>query len=93
MLLVQKLARKGGFRSFAASASQPCRDIGSRHSGDDYQDIVALEVLVEMLAEPQVYEWVKLEADDAGALDDVVVLKRDGTIVAKQVKFSALGRR
>jgi AAA ATPase-like protein len=62
---------------------------GVRRSGDDYQDIVALEVLIEMLEDPHRYEWVKLEADEAGALDDVVAMRRDGTIVAIQVKFSA----
>jgi hypothetical protein len=62
---------------------------GVRRAGDDYQDIVALELFVEMLEHPDRYEWVRVEADDAGFLDDVVALRADGVIVAKQVKFSA----
>jgi hypothetical protein len=61
---------------------------GVRRSGDDYQDIVALDVLVEMLENPQLYDWVKVEADDAGTLDDLLALRRDGSVDARQVKFS-----
>ncbi len=61
---------------------------GARRSGDDYQDLVAMEVLVEFLETPKEYEWVEVETDDAGSLDDVVARKADGTMVAIQVKFS-----
>ncbi|MGC9969690.1 MAG: ATP-binding protein [Bryobacteraceae bacterium] len=46
-------------------------------------------MLVEMLEHPDRYEWARVEADDAGFLDDVVALRVDGVIVARQVKFSA----
>jgi hypothetical protein len=62
---------------------------GVRRAGDDYQDVVALDLLVEMLEHPDRYEWVRVEADDAGFLDDVEALRVDGVIVARQVKFSA----
>ncbi len=61
---------------------------GARRSGDDYQDIVALDLLVEALEHPERYEWLRVEADDFGFLDDVVALRSDGSYVAKQVKFS-----
>jgi len=61
---------------------------GTRRAGDDYQDLVALELLVEMLEHPDRYQWVRVEADDAGALDDVVALRTDGRIIARQVKYS-----
>ena len=61
---------------------------GARRAGDDYQDIIALEVLVEMLEHPDRYQWVKVEADDFGYLDDVVALRNDGSYIIKQVKFS-----
>src|SRR5713226_3275313 len=48
-----------------------------------------LDLLVEMLEHPDRYEWARVEADDAGSLDDVVALRVDGVIVARQVKFSA----
>jgi hypothetical protein len=48
-----------------------------------------LDLLVEMLEHPGRYEWARVEADDAGFLDDVVALRGAGVIVARQVKFSA----
>ncbi|MEX2302987.1 MAG: ATP-binding protein [Bryobacterales bacterium] len=62
---------------------------GVRRAGDDYQDIIALEVLVNWLEHPDRYEWVRVEADDAGFLDDVVALRADGVVEARQVKFAA----
>jgi hypothetical protein len=61
---------------------------GARRAGDDYQDIIALDELVEMLKHPNRYKWIRVEADDAGSLDDVVALKGNNQILAKQVKFS-----
>lgn len=62
---------------------------GVRRAGDDYQDIIALVLLVEWLEHPERYTWVRVEADDFGFLDDVVALRADDVVVAKQVKFSA----
>lgn len=61
---------------------------GSRRSGDDYQDVMALEVMIEMLEHPDRYEWIQVEADDYGALDDIVALRVDGSFVVKQIKFA-----
>jgi len=62
---------------------------GARRTGDRYQDVVAVEVFVQMLARPEEYAYVRLEAYDlACRLDDVVVVLKDGHIIAKQVKFS-----
>jgi len=61
---------------------------GARRAGDDYQDIIALDELVEMLKHPNRYKWIRVEADDAGSLDDVVALKSNDQILARQVKFS-----
>lgn len=63
--------------------------VGARRAGDDYQDIVALDVLVEMLEHPDRYSYVALEAyQEARSLDDVLAVRSDGTVVAKQIKFS-----
>jgi uridine kinase len=62
---------------------------GVRRAGDDYQDIIALALLIEWLEHPDRYIWARVEADDAGFLDDVEALRTDGVIVAMQVKFSA----
>jgi hypothetical protein len=61
---------------------------GTRRLGDDYQDVVALDVLLDWLEHTSRYRWVRVEADDAGALDDVAALRGDGTLVLRQVKFS-----
>lgn len=55
---------------------------GIRRSGDDYQDLCALELLVEMLEHPKRYQWIKVEADEAGVLDDVLALREDHSYVA-----------
>lgn len=34
------------------------------------------------------YEWIRVEADDAGCLDDIVALCADGSWLVRQVKFS-----
>lgn len=62
---------------------------GVRRYGDDYQDAIALELLVEFLEHPSRYEWVRVEADDKGVLDDVVALRSDRSFVLKQVKHAA----
>ena len=61
---------------------------GIRRSGDDYQDLCALELLVEMLEHPKRYQWAKVEADDVGVLDDIVALREDQSYVARQVKYA-----
>lgn len=61
---------------------------GARRAGDDYQDLVALELLLDMLEHPDRFAWIEVEADDAGALDDVVAQRADGAHVGRQVKFS-----
>ena len=68
--------------------TSPYTRSGTRRSGDDYQDLVALDLLVEMLEHPDRYQWVRVEADDAGFLDDVVALRADGKVIARQVKYS-----
>ena len=54
----------------------------TRRSGDDYQDLVAARTMLIFLKNPSLYQWIKLEAREAGKLDDVVVLRADGTVEA-----------
>ncbi len=61
---------------------------GARRLGDDYQDLIALDVLVDWLEHSERYEWVQVEADDSGVLDDVVARKSNGTAIYRQVKFT-----
>ena len=60
----------------------------TRRSGDDYQDLVAAKAMLSFLKHPSLFRWIKLEAREAGKLDDVVVSRADDTVEATQVKFS-----
>lgn len=73
------------------SATTPKSDLtrsGTRRRGDDYQDVVALDTLVDWLEHSDRYRWVRVEADDFGSLDDVTAELSDGTLFVRQVKFS-----
>lgn len=61
---------------------------GTRRLGDEYQDLVALELLIDWLEHSDRYEWIEVEADEVGALDDVVALRSDGVMIYRQVKFA-----
>lgn len=60
---------------------------GGRRLGDHYQDLIALDLLITMLEKPDKYNYIEVEADDAGSLDDVKALRKDGTCSVIQVKF------
>jgi len=62
--------------------------IGALRSGNDYQDIVAIGYLIEMLEHPNRFQWIRFEADEAKSLDDIVVCYANGKIDAIQVKYS-----
>jgi len=63
---------------------------GIRRSGDDYQDLFALEIALDWLEHPSRYKWIRLEAEDfAGSLDDVTALKSDDKFVARQIKWTS----
>lgn len=57
-------------------------------AGFDYQDIVALDLVVEMMTHPDRYRWIQVESDDAGCLDDVTALKENGDFIYWQLKFA-----
>src|SRR5260370_6992736 len=72
----------------AKGVRSPITRSGARRLGDEYQDLIALGVLVDWLEHSARYEWVQVEADGAGALDDVVAHKRNGPNIYRQSKFS-----
>jgi hypothetical protein len=61
---------------------------GVRRRGDEYQDSVALEIMVDWLEHPDRYQWMQVEADDRGALDDVVALDARNVLHVWQVKHA-----
>lgn len=61
---------------------------GIRRAGDDYQDVEALDVLVEWLEHPDRFRWVRVEDEDNERLDDVTAQRSDGVRRVRQIKFS-----
>jgi hypothetical protein len=71
-----------------AESNKKLTPSGALRSGYDYQDIVAMDILVDWLEHEDKYVWIKVEVDGAGYLDDVVVKLSDGRVDGKQVKYS-----
>ena len=62
---------------------------GVRRRGDEYQDGVALEIMVDWLEHTDRYQWMQVEANDRGALDDVVAFDTRNVLHVWQVKHAA----
>ena len=63
---------------------------GSIRAGFAYQDLVAVEILIDFLRDRDRYEWVQVEAVEKGfrSIDDVVACRKDGRFELTQVKFT-----
>ena len=63
---------------------------GVVRGGFEYQDLVAVEVLIRFLWDRNLYQWVQVEAEDTAyqAIDDVVACRKDGRLELTQVKFT-----
>ena len=63
---------------------------GVLRGGFEYQDLVAIEILIRFLRDRNLYEWVQVESEDSSyqAIDDVVACRKDGQIELTQVKFT-----
>lgn len=58
--------------------------------GFEYQDCLGMQYLIEMYIEPDLYEWVQLDAEDPQFqhVDDIVAKRKtDKKFVCRQVKF------
>jgi hypothetical protein len=66
---------------------------GARRRGDEYQDVQALTFLVDWLKSNDRYQWLKLEADQSGFLDDILALRTDDVLEIWQVKFSTAAHK
>ena len=64
---------------------------GLLRAGFHYQDLVAIELLIDYYRDRTLYKWVKLEAEDRQfqSIDDVVARRPDGKYDLIQVKFAA----
>ncbi len=62
--------------------------VGAIRAGFEFQDTVALRFAIEMLEHPDRYQWMMVEESSFGFLDDIVLMRADGSIEAYQAKFS-----
>lgn len=64
-------------------------------AGYEYQDLAGIDLLIKHYRDPDLYDWVMLEADDTAfrSLDDVVAARKDGSFELVQVKFTVDSER
>ena len=64
---------------------------GLIRAGFQYQDLVAIEILINFYRQRNLYAWVQLEAEDGAfrSIEDVVACTPDGLYELTQVKFTA----
>lgn len=64
---------------------------GLLRAGFQYQDLVAIEILINFYRQRDLYAWVQLEAEDQKfqSIEDVVACRPDGLYELTQVKFTA----
>ena len=64
---------------------------GLLRAGFQYQDLVAIETLIDFYRQRDRYDWVQLEAEerDFRSVEDVVARRPDGLYELTQVKFTA----
>lgn len=76
-------------------ASRSIKRAAIPRAGYDYQDLAGIEILIRHYRDPDLYDWVMLEADESAyrALDDVVAARKDGSFELVQIKFTVDSRR
>jgi NACHT domain len=60
---------------------------GPLREGFDFQDAYALLRFVEWLEKPAKYQWMKLEANEAGYLDDLIAVSTQDSCSLFQIKY------
>ena len=70
---------------------QDFKRAGYIRAGFQYQDLVAVETLINFYRQRDLYSWVELEAEDDSfrCVEDVVACRPDGLYELTQVKFTA----
>jgi hypothetical protein len=66
------------------------KKVGILRAGFEYQDLVAIEVLIDFYRDRNRYDWVQLESPDGqfSSVEDVVAKRPDGRFELYQVKFT-----
>ncbi len=67
------------------------KKVGLIRAGFQYQDLVAIEILINFYRKRNLYAWVQLEAEDQAfrSIEDVVACTPEGLYELIQVKFTA----
>ena len=65
--------------------------VGLLRAGFQYQDLIAIETLIDFYRHSDLYQWVQIEAEDQSfrSIEDVVACRPDGLYELTQVKFTA----
>lgn len=65
--------------------------VGHIRAGFEYQDLVAIEVLIDFYRDRNLYRWVQVDSEDRSfaSIEDVVACRPDGLYELTQVKFTA----
>ena len=71
-------------------AGHDFKKTGVLRAGFQYQDLVAIEILINFYRQRDLYAWVQLEAEDSEfrSIEDVVACRPDGLYELTQVKFT-----
>ena len=74
-----------------AMAKHDFKTPGLIRAGFQYQDLVAIEILINFYRRRNLYAWVQLEAEERAfrSIEDVVACTPDGLYELTQVKFTA----
>ena len=72
-------------------AAHNLKKTGLLRAGFQYQDLVAITTLIRYYGQPNLYEWVQLDADhgEFRSIEDIVACRPDGLYELSQVKFTA----
>ena len=64
---------------------------GLIRAGFEYQDLIAIEILITFYRQRDLYVWVQLEAEEQAfrSIEDVIACRPDGLYELTQVKFTA----
>ena len=65
--------------------------VGLLRAGFQYQDLIAIDTLIDFYRHSDRYQWVQIEAEDRSfrSIEDVVACRPDGLYELTQVKFTA----
>ena len=75
---------------YACEMTSGYKKPGILRASFDYQDLCAICLLIDFYRQPDLYQWIELDSDDASfaSIDDIVACRMDGRFEISQVKFT-----